>query len=633
MVKSMPKYVLPRNHEKHPSGFHALLPARKLINRQLETVKGRLRDLYASEDNVKNAVLSQFEWLDKSATKTSKRLPHFARSLHNAMAIPMKSFVVLRCLQQEINHLRKTLSVVDATRICCCRKDHFIQEIGALGDMMKLYLMEALRRSDVCIDTGSVCDLHRSEGGFWSAVQKIDKHELLEKDKLLSIAVDILQSSCCVEDQYDTFAALTEHLADNNSEMDRFEPTRLITLTEHITLFRHLKECSDVLSGGKVCGRRGDCDVGYCGLHGFLEGMAPGGPRIFETREFNFAKLTATVASRFLYGSQKAVSSSQLWDAMVRYAEAACALHSISINNEVKWPQTNGKHQIHRLRCNPHGLVHAGNVLRELFQFLRTTSHTTSIYGQKAKAQNKLSVSSQTNDASETCSTKVATEHCKAVVSGSHLSDSYCHPSASEARVKAVSQARTAVEPLPPARKDVSFNIATNIGSHRNQQEGASITPRARILSKYHSRGYGNADRHIRQPKHTAATNIYQRTWIVSNPTFYHEVWRVIFPLTKEDRLVSRVSWRLFQQAIESPPLNCHLKKAQGSVFIWERGNGRGGDDIFQCHAPHSFDWIRAGDLYRYRKDLRDTFGMDTERIRLEGKTYQGKRRACGAKC
>ena len=635
MGKCMPKSALPRNHEKHPSGLQTFYIARKYISQQLDTVKSRLKYLYASEDNIREAILPHVEWLNHPPVSTNGRLPHFVKALQNAIAMPMQSYVVFRSLQQEVNQLRKSISAIDAS-ICCCRGDHLIQEIIALGDIIKLNLMTAFRCNSILVDMRMGDEMHTSEDEseiFWSKVEKIDKNELFEKDKLLSIVVDTLRPSCCILDQYDAFVALIGHLSDNCGELDRFEQTRFHTILEYVNLYEHLKECSIVLSQGKSCTTSwGDCGVARCGLHGFLQDMALGGPMLFATEESSSAELAAAMASQFFNSSQKLVKPAQLWDATVRYAEEACVLHGINSTKGLARFGPDRTRWIHGQTCNPYGMIDAGTVVNELLDFLKTTSRTASNSIQKSKAWYISTPLPDPYNISDPCSINVAIANRRRNGPEAHVLESCYAPSTSEDSVKSASQAGNPNEPTTLTKIPALYSTTEN-GVHRKRKsKNTRHPPREMILNKYHQRGYGQGHTETQQTNGAATKDINQRIWIIDNPTIYYEVWRVIFPLSKDDRLISRVSWRLFKQAIQSPPINCRPKKAQDPIFVWERDNGSGGMEVFQCHAPHALDWIPASDLYRYRKDLRDTFGMDADRIRLRGKKYEETGNICGAR-
>lgn len=104
----------------------------------------------------------------------------------------------------------------------------------------------------------------------------------------------------------------------------------------------------------------------------------------------------------------------------------------------------------------------------------------------------------------------------------------------------------------------------------------------------------------------TREEDVHDRFWTFRDRKHYHSVWRIIFPYKRGDRMIKFVPWNLFVEAMLAHPVNCTLKKADGV-------------EIFTCYAPHQFDKIPRSDLYRYRKDLGNTFEMAANRMSLEG--------------
>ena len=589
MVKCMPKFALPRAHPQHPCQLHHFYSTRKFINEELERTKIRLRCFFASPHYASKAVVARARWLSRSSDLSPQGTSAYTpAALVDELTTMTLNFLMLRPLQQETNRMRKLLSENDPDHIRCCPIKHFVQEIMAFFNNILNLFVKALDYASTTIDVPCMNSRRLTNHEcvtFWEELAAADAEDLGEKDKTLALLCDMVDADDC-QGQRDALDAFVTHVIADRTELSRFNVGTMATALQLTRVYNRLYKSADILSDGDPdwwnCTK---CRKSDCGLHGLMEGFMVYDPG-FPTDEDNSFPGLLELASASLVGDVKqVVDIKQVGQAFVRHCRAACGLWNL-------------EHPVLE-----EALVFMDSICNEQAT-LAATPRQSRIEATKhhcprapARAQVKKAI--------------IDNEDEEAVMKDS-----------TTATIRKVNHERI----LPASNFSQSRIINTcptdchdSFKQTQVDHHDATAHPPSRTIAKYHRRGYGSLFHQARHRKILGDATLHSRTWPIEDPSHYHDVWRIIFPLTREDRQTSRVSWPLFVQAIQVPPINCRVKKADGVLFVFERCNDAGGKEIFQCHAPHQLDWICQGDLYRYRKDMRDTFGLDAERIMLRG--------------
>lgn len=490
-------------------------------------------------------------------------------AVQHALGLPMEAFLAYRHLQQALNRVRKLLQEHEPHEVPCCTRIRFIEDVFAFFSILQGNLCYAIEhRRDTMTnsqDDKKAFDFDAKDPVL-EHITNSSNAQLARPDKISTLFEDFM-NAVEVWSQHDALRAIMIHSTEHPSDLTCLEPATFATIVDQSILHSSLLACVNKLLPGPRCFRCSRARMRD--THGLTKLLTcqyyMNDPCFFG---FHQGPVRDVVRDAF----QTADSPLVIPVDRIRVASI----------QQVKERYTSFKTQ------DP--------VLRELIEILEDG----------LRQPNKVFPAPSLAPLDQQPETLDNLKNVKPVEAKRQTKEVEHHP-------------------VPPSTPVMNFSASATVEekvSLGRAMEGSRMiaevcSPPARLstIEKYRARGYAlTSPRSPRSPRE----DITKRIWIIEDHAEYHEVWRVIFPLTRNDRLVTRVSWPLFYRAMQAAPLNCRVKRAADPIFVFERRNENRGKEIFECHAPHGMDWIPAGDLYRYKKDLRDTFGMDAGRIMLE---------------
>lgn len=518
---------VPRSHPDHPCGLYKLIETRKLLNQLVESAKANVRDLQTNDKAYKAAVASQLTWADTASQAENIRGVHFLAAVENAMVMPMISFTIYRHLQSSLNRARKFLQKGDTKDNPCDTSRQFMKELYTFFKIISKYIVQSFHSYSKQVPKS--LENHRfiapdKVEEFWASVGKIDERTLAKEDKTVALIHDVKLAKE-FWDSLDSLLSFFAYMQECPSERRRFNPTTYSTIITHIALFIELAECYMTLTP-ETCRTPSSCRLRYkyckdakCGLRnmslrGHLQGFLIWGSQSKEYRDM--------MTNRFIPD----------------YIDHSYIGVSVPLRLAV----------IKEIKALQECYEDKDSVIDELIQILDSCHVTQTAWSAKSidKPTGKLEAPFFSfPDLPKSEISQLELPKCS-TYKNPDMAPSGIETLATEPTRNQVLNEEIATEVkntpnTPPRQSDHFSSKGTPKSSRKGKQRQAKEQEfdRGKTISKYNSRGYGSMSS-ISSPSRTAvatAAQLENRIWIVKDPTFYQEVWRVIFPRTRSSTL------------------------------------------------------------------------------------------------
>lgn len=612
---------------KHKCGIQ-LNSTRKLIAKRLDDTKGKMKNFFTEKHSVKETIVPRIVWLKGSQNVCNEHgLPYAEEAFQHSLVSMTKNHAALRAIQHRVNKLRKFLGDRDPNDICSCAAKHFCQDTIAWHEFLAGNLRKAFECESIAVTgAGDRNQLHHDhEDCFWYKLDQLDRQEIAV-DHLLLLIVDMRQSTELAE-KYEITQNFLEYLDEERDEQDRFEPEAFGQILEQIEIFMGLRKCAELLAGGDPdwMPRRMICHRPMCGLHGLVDNIFHSEPYLAGVYTCEFRDLSRLAVDNVLYSSEGLVDMRDVGQALVRYYRATVDLHACHNNafeETIDYIELVCNSKVQNMLQKAEPEVEARmpmSLTEEIEPISRLSVRDIEEVPYKHSRNAEIAVIVDVDKGADDKENKPPT------ISRQHVGS--VKNSKSAIPIHECDDQQSPQIQVPDSLDSVLFR-QTNKKRKASLSEIAERQSKSKTINKYHARGYG---REFDQPRRSFVNEeeVHTRKWFFTNQRHYHQVWRVIFPRTKEDRKNNFVPWNMFVSAMQAAPISCRLKRADSVEFVFERFNSSGGREVFQCHAPHQLDWIHQDDLFRYRKDLMYTFGLDAERLFLNGEAVSRKQHNC----